>query len=359
MPWIDLLTIIREILTIIGIIIGLYYGRKGIKRYLLGDILKDKFSDLHKSNKKAFNYTNELLSLIKDDTATMKRLSVPDLEKIKQVTEKLAYETNGSSPEVHTLAVYLNNTINNIQPTISKKNYFEERFSNEFYSLIGATCRRINYYANNVIDLPQHESLEYYSDIKKKFHLFLSNAGFYRLKGYKFGLDISSASALSLVFYNIIDSRNINYVFYRRFFTFIRSNHPIMISIYAHNLYFPGILISKKEELFGYEYLHLIKYIIHKNYHSDGSQDMTVEFFYSNILSNFGFVEGMKEDNFIETFVDNYIETNDQYKKYIDNIKKKADETISFTCNYDDITNFYYTHKKKFKSKLKLDRINS
>jgi len=358
-PWIEVMIFIRELLTVIGILVGLYYGRKGIKRYLLGDILKDKFTELHQSNKKAIFHVDSLLKVIGNDSMSLKPMTESEIKRIDEITGKLVEETNGASSEVHTLSLYLYYTTKGVKPSAERKNQYEKRLSNEYYYLINSTCRKIKYYASNVIDLPKTEKLELYSSIRKKYQKFLSTKGFYTIKGYKFGPDISSSSTLSLAFFNILNRHSINYVFSRKFCQFIQSNHPVMINLYADNLYFPGKIKSKKEELLGYEYLHLIKYKISDIHKSDGSRDMTVEFYYSNILSMFGFVEGMDIEKFKNDFIDDYINTGDIFKNYIKNTLKKFDETITFTCNYHDIQLLFKNNERSFKNRLIEEKINS
>jgi len=353
----EVLEILREILTIVGIILGLYYGNDKIKQYLLQDVLKKKFADLNASNKKVFGITKNIMSKLSEKLEHIKPLTVDELKEIKDTTANLVVEANGASSQVHTLAAYLDHTINNIEPSVKKNNYFEHRLSHEFYNLLFNTCAKINYYANNVIDLPIKAKLEHHSDIKAEYGQFLADDGYTKLKDYKFGLDTAKTSEISLIFYSLVSSSTSQSIFSKRFLSLIQTNRPAIINMYSEKFYFPPILKSKTSEFLDFEYLHLVKFKVQnvKHFGKDISDRMEVDLHFSNISTYFGFVDGMDLEKIITSFTDGYLDTDFPLGKLIKEKKKRADETVYFKCYYDDLNKYFNRYENTLKQKLLSD----
>lgn len=348
-----LITIIKDIVTIIAILVGIYYGRKGLKRFLLDDIIKNKISNLHKANQDVFKITNQIITEISNLEDLNHPAKDDDLSIIKSFTQKLVDFSNGASKEVASLAYFLNETIRNITPNVKSKTYSEIRMASDFYALVYNTCAQLNRFSSYIVDLPKRIKLEPYNEINKSLHKYLTSEETYKIKGFQFGINMNANSPLSLLFSSILSKSTTGYIFNKKYFQLIQSNSPIIYGLFVNKIYFPVLLETEEEKPFmGKSTLHLIKFDVQQSVSPDNKK-FTIEFFYSNLNPIIKFVESIKPDEISKIYDDVFIREISVFKSLSFKVYILADETLKIVCDKSEAELYYKRIKKELRRKLK------
>ncbi len=356
---ITIISIIKDIATTAAILIGIYFGHKGLKRYLLDDIVKEKISDLHRTNKQVAIVTKEVISEINSIEDLNRPLKNDDIKLLKKHTQKLFNISNGASKEVATFCFILNETIKDIKVSVKTKTYSEVRSAQDIYSLVYQTCIKINQFSSNIIDLPKRIKLEPYNEINKSVRKYIENEGIIKLKGVQFGISLNPKSSLSLLFSSIINRTTTGYIYKKRFFQLLGGNSPIIYELYINNIYFPVILKTNIDKPFmGRSPLHLVKFDMKQSIIPDDKK-FTIEFFYSNINPTIKFMTALKLDDFIEQYHDAFLQDIVHLKKDSVKLNRLADETIKITCDKDIAEEFFKKVEKKFVKRIETIKKNS
>ncbi|MCF6149454.1 MAG: hypothetical protein E3K37_12445 [Candidatus Kuenenia sp.] len=345
--------IIKDVVTIVAIIVGIYFGNKGLKKFLLDDIVKQKIFDLHKTNQEVFILTKEIIAEINSKEDIKRPVAEEDLTYIKSKTQKLVNLSNGASKEVATLSFFINETIKGITPSVKSETYCEKRYALDFYSLLYSTVVKINHFSSNIVDVPKKIKLEPYNEITKKIRRFLDQEETYKIKGVQFGLNLNANSALSLLFSSMINKSTHGYIYRKKFFQLLQKNTPIIYELYINNIYLPVIFEMEKEEPFmGKRTLHLVKFEMKQSIISVNTKH-TIEFFYSNINPTIKFIDTIKIENFKENYHDTFLNTEEIFQNLSLEFSVLADETIKVICDKNDAENYYKKVRKKLKKKIK------
>lgn len=352
----SVLRIIRELVSIFVLLAGLYFGGKGVKKYLVQEIIKDKVIRIHNSNQKARQITNDIMMSINEDFKKNKPVSSKDVTHIKELTKNLAESTTESSSQIHTLAFLLNATVNDIQIRIIKKKQgkiqgFEQRTLSDFYRIIYNTCNRINFFASNIVDIPKSDKRVQYRDIIRPVRKNLQSSGFKVFKNFQVGLDSRLNTAIPLIFLSILQKSTNDYIFYRKFFLTIGDNLPLLYSLYTNKIYFPLTLTSKKMTPFGEKVLHLIKF--EKKETMLGTNEGYV-FVYSNLNPWLGFLNDVIEEKFKDEYFDSFL-TRHQKKhiEFIDKLKELGEESVEIECSSKNAKAYYSLVKNDLKRKIR------
>ncbi|MEX1014965.1 MAG: hypothetical protein WDZ80_07460 [Candidatus Paceibacterota bacterium] len=356
-----ILGVIKEIATIIAIVVGLILGHKGIKKYLLEDLIKSRVNRIHDANEKVFEVSSEIISEISDRTDLNRILKEEDIDVIDGLTKRLYKSAQGSSFQVETLAYLLHETTKNISPTIEKENYRENKTVADFFNLIHSTCVTINEYAGTIVELPNSIKTLDYSSIKKSVRKYLYDTEYKVFKDIKTGVTLNPNSAIINIYHDLIRNSSNTYVFSKRLFQTLQNNNPVLIKLFLSEIYFPLILVRKKESvMMGKLRLHLVdfrkdKQIIKDGKEADGS--FVYKFYYSNINPVMRFVDNIKDIDVVKNdYEDSFLEDNyDCFKSSIEKFEMRGEETIVLTCSEESVKK-YYTHQKE-KIKAKLDSI--
>lgn len=349
-----IISIIKDIATILAIILGIYFGNKGLKKFLLDDIVKQKILDLHKTNQEVFVLTKEIIAEINSKEDVMRPVTEEDLIYIKSQTQKLVNLSNGASKEVATLSFFINETIKEITPSVKSRTYEEFRFALDFYSLLYNTVVKINHFSSNIVDVPKKIKLEPYSEINKTILKFLDRERTYRIKGIQFGLNLNANSTLSLLFSSLINKSTRDYYIYKKkFFQLLRKNTPIIYELYINNIYMPVILEMKKDEPFmGKRTLHLVKFEMKQSVIPDNTKH-TIVFFYSNINPTIKFIDSIKIEDFQKNYEDTFLNIKEIFPSLSLKISALADETIKIICDKNVAESYYKKVKRDFKKRIK------
>ena len=211
----QVITIIKEIVAILGIIIGLIIGREGIRRYLRNDIIKNKFAELNRANNNVAKYSIKIISDIYSSNEKTRPLTIKDLKILKNYTQELVNISYNSSRDVATLCFFLNETIIHIQPKYEKFRKISLDL-HEIQALVYLSSKKINQISTNIIDIPKKIDTEKHDEIKESVRKFLKKGGYKKIKNIQFGVGLSPKSDLAILFSSIINKSTTQF-FYKKY----------------------------------------------------------------------------------------------------------------------------------------------
>lgn len=353
-----ILGVIKEIATIVAIIGGLVLGHKGIRKYLLEDLIKSRVGRIHDANEKVFEVSSEIISEIADRTDLNRILKEEDISVIDGLTKRLYKNAQGSSFQVETLAYLLHETTKNIQPSIEKGNYRENRTVADFFNLIHSTCVTINEYAGTIVELPKSTKTLDYSSIKKSIRKYLDDTEYKVFKDIKTGITLNPNSAIINIFHDLIRNSTNSYIFSKRLFQTLQNNNPVLIKLFLSKIYFPLVLERNEESLMtGKLYLHLVDFRRNKQIIKDGREadgTFVYKFYYSNIHPITRFVDNITDVNMVKNnYKDSFLEDHcNCFENSIEKFEMRGEETIVLTCSEEAVKKYYEHQKKQIKSKL-------
>lgn len=349
----EVYSMVIDFLTVAAVFLGLYLGNQGLKKYLLKDAIKKRVNNLQDANNGVKDLTREIIQEI-DDLKELKRpIKEEDLNHVTSLAKSLNNKSVESSTQVRTLSFFLYQSILDIKPKIEKDNYSEVRIASDFYNLVFNTCIKINYYASNIIEIPETIGVEKQYQLPEKRRRYLSNSGFKKVKDIEHGLNLDPNSEIALIFSRLINRSSNNYVFKKNFFKVLESNVPILHELDSSKIYFPPILGSDDDLIMGKSKdLVLVKFQ-HYTSMMDGKPN-TVRFYYSNLNPLLKFVDNIDFDRLSNKFKDSFIEAEDFRSNYIidQEITQIGNETIKLTCKIEDLKKYYENVKRKFKTNL-------
>ena len=339
--------IIKDLVAILVLLFGLYYGRKGVKKFLLQEVIKDKVIRIHNANQRARELTSDIMMSLNEDWTKNKTVSPEDVKHIKELTKKLVESTTESSSQIHTLAFLLHATVNGIQISIKKEKQgrikrFEQRSLSDFYSIIFNTCNRINFFASNIVDVPKSTKPVQYHDINRVVRKNLQSSGFTTFKNFQVGLDSRLNTAIPLIFLSILQKSKSDYVFYRKFFLTIRDNLPLLYLLYTNKIYFPLTLASNKNTPFGEKVLHLIKFEKKETKLGTNEGRVFYKFVYSNLNPWLGFLNDIKKEEFTGEYYDSFlVKHQKKYIEFIDKFIELGEESVEIECSSENVEAYY------------------
>lgn len=348
----DSVVIIREIVAIIVLLIGAYLGRKGLKKYLLNDLVTSKTSLINKRNEKICNYCHKKLDELEsrfDSTP----LDEEDVIYFSKIISELRDMSVNTSSKIKTLVFLLNRTVSEVPIIYERKEGFLTRIStSDYHFLITNVLYEIIDIGNSIIDIPYKIKLKYFSGIKSKYRVFFTNSGYYKLREYNLGVELNPKSDLALSFYEIVNRTASSSIFKRKYFQVLNDNYVIIAKMFFDGIYFPPILKNKTEYfLFGYEKLHLINYQVFDTDSADRGRYKTVKLWYSNLNRMVNFVDALKlnelENNFYDSYLNEPIKGEIIYRR-----SKEANETILLEFDIDDLRNYHSYNRFKLYWKL-------
>ena len=358
MEWIE---ITLNALTVIALFWGLYLGNKGLKRYLIDDIIKRKTASISEANQNSKVLAKKIINKILEKDDIKRPADIDDVIYLKSLARKLKHVSLNSSSEVHTLAFLLYETIKDIQLEIKKDkkkiSRIEGRSATDFYILVLNVCYKIEFFAGNVIDVPKSTTTKKYDEINKKLKRYLDKTNIEVLKGLRVGTNIDLNSPIVLIYFTILKNSVYDYIFYRKFFMTIRNNYPVIYHLFVNDIYFPPIITHKKhDKLFGKKELHLINIEQKENLIGEDKGKKYYELVYSNLDTIKNFVDNIGLNELVNQFQDSFIKSEDsQIFTSINpnSFKILGEKSLSFQCENIAGQESFKKVKKTFKKKLK------
>lgn len=307
----EALSILKDAATVFIIIAGFFLGRKGIREYLLKDIIKERVARVHASNEKTKILTKKIINSIRNIENIQESVTDDEIEKITNLTNDLVDSTSESSSQVETLAFLLQQTMKNVRPKIVREGVrYEIRLLRDYYSIITNVCYKINSFSSRIIDIPKSKKLVKYHEIRPEIRKYLHNSGFETLKNYNSGLDLHPNSATPMIFFSILRKSTEDYIFYRKYFLTLKNNNFLLYNLLVNKIYFPLVLEKKEADSLFIKTgaLHLINFQSKKTFAGRNAGREFYIFTYSNLNQFVNFVDKIKEVNLQEDYFDTFLD---------------------------------------------------
>jgi len=362
MEWIE---ITLNSLAVVALFWGLYLGNKGLKRYLIDDIIKRKTASISEANQNSKILAKKIINKILEKDDYKRRADVDDVIYLKSLAKKLKEVSLNGSSEVHTLAFLLYETIKDIQLDIKKETgkslRMEGRSATDFYILVLNVCYKIEFFAGNIIDIPKSTTTQKYDEINKKLAKYLDKTDIEVLKDVRVGTNIDLNSSIVLIYFTILRNSVFDYIFFRKFFIKIRNNYPVIYHLFVNEIYFPPIITNKKhDKLFGKKELHLINIEQKENLIGEDKGKKYYELAYSNLDEIKNFVDNINLIELVNQYQDSFIKSEDsQIFTSINpnSFKILGEKSLSFQC--EDIAGKENFNKVKRKFKKRLNELKN
>lgn len=358
MEWLDT---ILNFLTVVALFLGLYLGNKGLKRYLIDDIIKSKTASILEANENSKALAKKIIDNIIEKDDIKRRADEYDVIYLKSLSKKLKEASANGSSEVHTLAFLLYETIKDIQLQIEKKtkklSRLEGRSATDFYVLVLNVSYKIEFFSNNIIDIPKSTTTKKYHEINKKLRKYLNKTGFEVLKGIRVGTNVDLNSPVLLIYFTILRESVKDYIFFRKFFKVIQNNYPIIYHLFVNEIYFPSIITHENtDKFFGKKELHLIRIEKKEEIIGRKAGSKFFELTYSNLDSGKNFVDTIQVDELVDQYRDSFIKSEFSQifaSKNPEKFKILGEESLSIQCECIEGEENFKAVKRSFKKKLK------
>ena len=319
---------VKDLLLIISLLIGIYFGVPVLRKTIFGSHIKDLIKKSHEANKDINYRCSELIDTYIPLTYENNPLQKQDIEVINIELKKLHIKALDASKEVTTLIVLLKNTFQYLYDEYNLN--FNTITTNDFHILNYQILYMIVSISAKIINIPSSIKTEKEKYVNDKLDDFVINNEYEKFKFFEVGFDNNPISANYSSFYQKINNSQ-NYLIRRSGYKATNSPAPLLRLLYFNKLYFP--LILKKEinlpiiqELF----LCLIGFdIIEKEDKKD-----SVKLYYSNINTGVEFVKNLKEDDFINNYKVNYLKSINVNLKKINNFQMLRHESFSITVSF-------------------------
>ena len=355
----DWVSIIKDIIVALGVILGLIIGHKGLRRLLIENVIKERLAITNEANIKVKSLAEQIISKINDLGDTVRAADEDDIIYINSLTKKLVNSSINTSPEVHTLAFLLYETTKDFELVIDKRiknsRRLERRTASDFYRIVSMTASRISYFAGSIVDVPNSSKTIKYQGIRKEIRKYLGKTGFETLKNYSTGLELQSSSAIPLLFQEIINRSSSDYIFKKKFFEVLQSNIPVLFYLYLNEIYFPLILKSSETDMFGFDRKLYLTHVNSKRTSFGESHGREYfEFIYSNINPRFSFVDTITKKTLTENYTDDFIDFDTgRFKRLQKKFVRLGDESFMLECDSSDAKEYFERVEHMIKKYLK------
>ncbi|MBU0474710.1 MAG: hypothetical protein KKF62_11160 [Bacteroidetes bacterium] len=353
----DYLSIITEIITICGLVLGIFWGFPILKKKLQENHIIKLLEETQELNKEIMSLCHKLLEkhstkIYKNRPVNNKELQNAYLE-IREIDDKAHNSTNEIATIVHLLKITFQGVLRYYDD--DKKSFILT--SSDIYKLYLTILSDIIFYASKVVKIPQKTSTKNVRIIKKELEPFLTNNFYKKYKYFEIGLNVNSTSPIVFQFYSHINSSSL--LFQRAAYQILGNSTPIARLLYFHKIYLPIELSSNKEDDFfgGKNKIHLIGFKFMRSFSQNGIKN-TVDVFYSNLGDTYRFVEGaISKKTLINDYYDSYLESSQIKESEIIYFGKYRPEIIKLTFEQVYLEKLFGKNKgvlqKKMKSEIK------
>lgn len=357
------INIIKDLLTIVGIIVGLYFGNKSLRKYLMDEYIKKKIHEISDANNSVASLTRKIISEIDILDIENEISTQEDFDFITTRAYEIHKATSLAGIEVNTLSHFFLSTWRKVQPIMIKNSSFRAFPKIDVYDLFYNYLMLQNELSSNIIIFPKKVEVEPYH---KRFKIFQSpniKDKYYRLSDFEFGLKTREHFSLQVRFLNVLINSRADYIFHRNFFSILKGNDSILFLLAKLEYYVPSryrVILPINTPFFENEkvqFLHLIKFEL-----SDQLipvHEKQINLYYSN-LSNIHFVESFKGDEIDGDYAPANEPMINIFKMDI-RFKIIDYETIVVTLPLKVVQEYYSQNVKMIENKLNLiaDKENS
>lgn len=347
-----ILDYIKEIITIIGLLFGLFWGFPILRKKLQEDQIKDFVKETQQYNK---NIRQECHKLIEKHTTKQYKnivIGYKELQNIYLEICEIDLKAFNTSKEISSLVFLLKNTFQGVLRHYNKNTKLLT--TGMVYPFYLSILSEIIFFATKVVLLPEKASTEKFRLINKKIDPYLSDNTFRKYKYFEIGLNIKATSPVTFLYFSLIN-KHADFLFQRASYQIMKNVAPIAILLFFNKIYFPIILERNEKFILSDSkvklYLIGFQSIIT---HSTTESKKSVDFYYSNLDDTMVFVKNrLKKSHFISDYKDIYIKSKQIDLPKINSFATDAPEILKVNVDQEYVQELFKDNKKKIKKKMK------
>ncbi len=346
------LEVTKEIVIIVGLVLGIYYGYPLLIKKLQEDHIKKLIEETQKSNKTIRELCHRLIEKHSTKSYKNRRVDYKELQDIYLEIREIDLNAADTSKEIASLVFLLKNTFQGVlrhyDPTKTKI-----ITSAGLYSFYITILSEIIYFATKVVTLPKKANTIKFKLINKKIDRFLKENTFRKFKYFEIGLDINSTSPTTFLFFSHINN-NSEYLFQRSAYQIISDPAPISRILYLNEIYYP-VILERNESFTLFDekiQLQMIGFSFMVTHDSTGTKK-TIDIYYANLNDILIFVRSnLKRSDFEQDFSDKYIESDGINLDNINSFTTSIPEIVKINIDQKFLISAFEMNKKKLKKKM-------
>ncbi|NJW53566.1 hypothetical protein [Salinimicrobium oceani] len=330
------------------------------KRKLTANHISWRLEKIQSSNFKLHLLVQKLKDKYFPQVHLHKRIEKNDLIEIQNNIKDAYFLSLEGSSDVATLLYYLKSTIENAIRYFDREEN-SSLYTNSFFVFFLNNLELVNYYSNQVIQIPKSSKTERKKFVVKPLHRFVTNSETVKYKHFKTGVIYDHNSAHYTMFYSKVNQTHCPFLI-RSAFQIHTNPKPVANLLYLKEIYAPLTLEKPVENsLFGPETytLYLIGFIFWTRHQSSSSEVIEeCDLIYSNLNDNFQFVQALVNGKItLSDFKDTYLPNS---SLNLPEVKKEicATETFKIRVNKKLLLQNFKKNKKEFKKQLKITVYN-
>lgn len=243
--FLTVLTIIKEIVTIISIAVGVWIALPLIRKKLASEQVKNTIDEITKINEKTRPLLQKMIEKYSFVEDSHRPITLGELQSMYLDCKKIKDELVLAQGEVATLAITLENYIRRLLHWY-KRTRGELIFFDEIQSIIITNLYDIHTFMLKNLPLPTNRLIKNDLYVNASVRKFVTNAKLVFYNNLEVGLSSNNASAIYPIFYQNIVNKNRS-IFYKAAFDVFGTNIQYYIArlLYVHNYYVPLFLKYK------------------------------------------------------------------------------------------------------------------
>jgi hypothetical protein len=346
----NILNNLKEIVTIIGLIVGICLGYPFLRKQLIDNQVKQFIDDIQISNKEIKVSCQKLIDKYISRTYLTEEITIPDIQSTYDEMDELHSVALNATREVTTFVFLFKRTVQNFLRVYDSTNVPYRIYTDKYYSLYIKILQEISFFSTKIISVPKSAKTVNLKYINREIEKFLDKGNFRKFKYFEQGVDHRAASPLLLSFYSNIFNIG-NSLFVKSAFKVFNSPVPVVRLLYLYKIYFPPILKKTEKSLFIYEVLYLVGFSASTRYSEDGEKQI-ITLLYCNISDMVNFTDSITKEVLETKFIDDYINSNGvEIKKAIKvEFGSKEDIKIEFEKNY--LHELFNKNRKRIRNKM-------
>lgn len=338
----EILTAIKEILTIASIIVAAIIAFPFVKKKILDDKLKTSIDEITNTNKKGVSLVQSLIEKYSFRNDLNRPISIKELQNMYCDALEIKKAFLLSQGEVATLSISLESFL---RRTIHwyKKTSSIILVKSDVYSIVLSTINDIYFFLLKNVPVPKHSFIHKESYINKGMLKYTKHATVNMYKDFEVGQISDVTSAIYPLFYNNINKHG-NYIFYRAMFDTYGMDiqYFIVRLIYLRKIYAPIVLNYNDPMGFGNYYLLLVGFKISKTL---GRNESTVTLYYVNPNSSMHYIMGLNNIG-IQNFDDIYLKLGNKLSpSIIKSMRPGYNEMVEIQVLEDKLNSYYRKYK--------------
>lgn len=298
----------KEVLVIIGLVGGICIGYPALRKKLTEDHVKKLIQEIQDSNKEIKILCHTLIDKHLSRTYKNEPVSEHDLQSIFNELDSLHKKSLNASKEVVTFVFFLKRTVQGVLRQYPPSQKIHSIITtSEIFGLYIMILQEIVLFTTKIVNIPRSSSTKKFRYINKKIKPFMTKTRYKRFNHFEQGVDNKIASPLLSSFYSQINKCS-NILILKSAYKITQSPAPISRLLYLNKIYFPAILRSKTEIIFGKRYYHLVGFNKARQFSNEGEKTVYI-LSYANISDVFHFTKTLNPSKLFNEFTDAYIDS--------------------------------------------------